>query len=196
MWCTFALSPVASNAVYGLRRPHAASGRGIIPANSLLLAVRQPICPATPQSGEEIHGARHRRGLRRQGRESLRAGAAGGHRGAHDFQRLAAHGRSRQRQEPGGCAAGDRRPDGRAGGSQGRPDPFAAEVRRSGRARGRAGADDRLDAPTRPPATTTATSPSTACRRRSCCAAWRAWFRRTRPKSSEPLRRVPTPSGT
>ncbi len=133
------------------------------------------------------HGARHRRRLRRQGREPLRAGAARQPPGAHDLERRAADRRPRQRQEPGRGAARDRRPDDRARGPQGRPDPLAAEIRRGRRAGARGGADDRLagtPAPTSRPRT--ARSPSTACRRRSCCAAWKAWFRRTRRRISKP----------
>ena len=81
------------------------------------------------------------------------------------------------------------------GGPQGRPHPFAAEIRRGGRAGAGGGADDRLDGADRRPATT-ATSPSTACRRRNCCAGWKAWFRRTRPRNSEPAEGVPRGSGT
>ena len=53
------------------------------------------------------------------------------------------HHRARQRQEPGGRVARDRRQDDFARGSQGRPDPLAAEVRRGRRAGARDGAADR-----------------------------------------------------
>jgi hypothetical protein len=56
-------------------------------------------------------GSRHRRGLRRQGREPLRAGAACRASRPHDLERLAADRRPRQRQEPGRGAARDRRAD-------------------------------------------------------------------------------------
>ena len=73
--------------------------------------------------------------------------------------------------------------------SQGRPDPFAAEICRGRRARGRGQDDDRpgcsdAEADEREDET----SPSTACRRKSCCAASKAWFRRRRATITERTR--------
>ena len=81
------------------------------------------------------HGARDRRGLRRQGSKPLRAGAAGGAPGEVDRQRLADHHRRRERQEPGDRAARDRREDHPARRHARGADPLDPEERRGRRAR-------------------------------------------------------------
>ena len=106
------------------------------------------------------------------------------HRARMISSRRAAHHRPRQRQEPGRRAARDRRRD-RLPGRPASEDLIHSLQKYVEVDEPEAEAVPLIASPTPTPAARTATSPSTACRRKNCCAASKAWFRRTRPTISE-----------
>src|SRR3984957_17817804 len=98
---------------------------------------RQPLSYSAPSPFERLHGPRHRRRLRREGSQPLQPRTPGRASRPGGFGRRAADGRSRQRQEPCGRVARNRRGRRRLRGPARRPDCQPATGRRALGRRGR-----------------------------------------------------------